>query len=979
MHISQLRSELFSEWEKRLRGWDVYPYTVNIEPEFSPCPKDLAYEWQQGKVDDARHTTALSRFADSFRSAKPESPTGNADAPEIILPDCHPRIRSGEITELHLVLPQDLKTQKSLMGQIFTALTFVREPLCFEVIGTNTEIVVVLACATSDAPHVLQQLNAHEPDCVIDQTTDYLEQHWLGEDHTFHVVDFGLEHETMRPLASAHASYDALTGVMGALSGLNENECGILQILFQPARNSWSQALIESVSNYDGSAFFADAADMVPLAKRKTDSPLVACVIRAGASSNNRQRLGDMVRAIGGSLMQLRDPKSNGLFPLNNDEYHDAYHAKDLLARTSHRSGMLLNLEELTTIAHMPDASVRIPKLKRVTKRTKSAPDITKGHALELGVNAHHGEQRIVSIETAHRMRHMHLIGASGTGKSTMLLNMIRQDMEAGYGMAVLDPHGDLIDTALKYVPEHRLDDVIVFDPSDEEHPIGFNILDAHSELEKTLLASDLTSVFRRLSTSWGDQMNSVLANGIIAMLESENGGTLPTLRRFLVDKAFRSEHLKTVKDPENVFYWEREFPMLSGKPQGPVLTRLDTFLRPKPIRHMVAQQDNKIDFADIMQGKKIFLAKLAQGTIGAENSYLMGAFLVTKLNQMAFSRQAIQQSKRNPFYLYIDEFHNFITPSMESILSGTRKYNMGLVLAHQALRQLEGKDADVAASVLANPFTRVCFRLGDQDAKKLQNGFSFFDANDLQSLGIGQALARVERSEFDFNLQTPMLPEIDESLAKYKAGAIVRASRARYGTPREEVEALIHEALDSDQSKIRIAATKTDNYDAKKLPGRGGGEHKRIQQQIKKLGEEAGFKSTIEKPIRNTAGKITGHVDVALERDDLRLAVEISVSTSVEHELKNIRKCTDAGFDQIACLSCDPTALKVLRQAAGNIDQKTATIEFLQTRDLENLFEKLTDDRPRNHGYLVETEFLQNENAKQIKNELIKLVVQDQ
>jgi len=941
-----------------------------------PCPKDLAYEWQQDTIDDARYTTILSRFADLFREKGGYDVARTEEDPfsEVEFPECVPQSRSGKVTELHLVLPQDLKTQKSLMGHIFTALTFVKEPLCFEVIGTKAEIVVVLACAEVDASQVRQQLVAHEPDCVIDQTEHYLADLWLGEQQTHRVVDFGLEQEAMRPLASAHASYDALTGVMGALSGLGDAECGILQILFQPVRNSWSEALMESVTNYDGSAFFADAAEMVPLAKQKTDSALLACIIRAGASSDDNGRLDEIVRAIGGSLMQLRNPKSNGLFPLNNDHYHDTDHAGDLLARTSHRSGMLLNLEELTTLAHMPDAAIRVAKLKRVATKTKAMPDLTRGHDFALGLNTHGGKENQVTLSLQHRLRHMHLIGASGTGKTTLMLNMIRQDMEQGNGIAVLDPHGDLIDTILKYVPSHRRDDVIVFDPSDEEYPIGFNILDAKTELEKTLLASDLVSVFKRLSTSWGDQMNSVLANGISAMLESDQGGTLPILRRFLVDKNFRTEYLESVKDPENVFYWEKEFPLLSGKPQGPVLTRLDTFLRPKPIRYMVAQKENKIDFADLMQGKKIFLAKLSQGAIGNENSYLLGAFLVTKLNQIAFSRQGVSESQRAPFFLYIDEFHNFITPSMESILSGARKFGLGLILAHQELRQIETRDQDVAASVIANPYTRVCFRLGDNDARKIKNGFSFFQANDLQSLGIGHAIARVEQAQYDFNLLTPKLPETDSN-SKQDAEGLVQASKQRYGTPREDVEHLLFDAVGKPRDNSETASKLA--IDKPVMPGRGGTKHKMLQQEIKLLGEKAGFRSTIEKSLKDRKG----HVDVALERDDLKIAVEISVSTNAEHELQNVIKCLNAGFDHVLAVSEDSAGLKDLEGAlTGLTKQQKSKVQCMTSDQVAVFLKKYTARDTSLNGYSVSVEYsdLTDVEQKRKKEKIAALVLSE-
>ncbi len=180
----------------------------------------------------------------------------------------------------------------------------------------------------------------------------------------------------------------------------------------------------------------------------------------------------------------------------------------------------------------------------------------------------------------------MHIIGATGTGKSTLLLSLITQDIQQGNGLCVLDPHGDLIETILRYIPEERSKDVVLIDPADSEFPIGFNILSAHSELEKELLSSDLVASFKRLSTSWGDQMNSVFSNAILAFLESTNGGTLADLRRFLVEKSYRDTFLKTVLDPNVVYYWQKEYPLLKSNSIGSILTRLDTFLRPKLIRY---------------------------------------------------------------------------------------------------------------------------------------------------------------------------------------------------------------------------------------------------------------------------------------------------------------------------------------------------------------------------------------------------------
>jgi hypothetical protein len=320
--------------------------------------------------------------------------------------------------------------------------------------------------------------------------------------------------------------------------------------------------------------------------------------------------------------------------------------------------------------------------------------------------------------------------------------------MANGEGIAVLDPHGDLIESILSWIHPDRHKDVIIIDPSDAEFPVGFNILTAHSEIEKDILSSDLVAVFRRLSTSWGDQMNSVFANAILAFLESTKGGTLIDLRRFLIEKSYRDQFLLTVTDPSIVYYWHKEFPILKSGSIGPILTRLDSFLRPKLIRNMVAQ-NKSLDFEQILDRKKILLIKLSQGLIGNENSYLLGTFLVSKIQQAAMARQAKQEADRSNFYLYIDEFQNFITPSMSAILSGARKYHLGLILVHQDMQQLTKTDTELASSVTANAGTRICFRLGDTDAKRFDSGFSFFDAADLQNLDTGEAIIRIERPPF--------------------------------------------------------------------------------------------------------------------------------------------------------------------------------------------------------------------------------------
>ncbi len=616
-------------------------------------------------------------------------------------------------------------------------------------------------------------------------------------------------------------------------------------------------------------------------------------------------------------------------------------------------------------------------------RKTRAAAPLCAGDGIQLGVNTHGDKSVDVALTDKQRTQHMYVIGSSGTGKSTFLLNCIVQGMERGEGLAILDPHGDLIEQILALVPKGREKDVVLVDPADREWPVGFNILQAHSDLEKELLASDLVAVFRRLSSRWGDQMNSVLANAILAFLESERGGTLLDMRRFLVEADFRKEFLGTIRDEDVIYYWEKEFPLLPGKPQAPLLTRLDTFLRPKLIRNMVAQRKTELDFGRIMDSGGIFLGKLSQGAIGESNAYLLGSLMVSKFYQLAITRQAVEQKDRRPFYLYVDECHNFLTPSMASILAGARKYHLGLILAHQDLQQVKGRDSDVLSAVITNPYTRVCFRVGDLDAKALEKGFAHFDAKDLQSLGVGEAICRVERADYDFNLKTRPMPSVDPKQARKRQQRLVTLSRERYARPRTEVEARRHAppspVQDAPPAPIAApspaATAHVVNFPtaakpetpppapvpiAGPTPGRGGKRHKYLQSLIKRWGESHGYRATVERPILKGAAS----VDVALEGRERSIAIEISVTTSPKQEMKHIRDCLKAGFDHLIAVSESPKTRdrleKLLDEELGETER--AKVQCLGPDSLFKFLGKLNADNAKQEqsvrGYKVRVQY---------------------
>lgn len=948
----------FYEWEKCGRGWQLWDEPIEIEPAFQPFFGHSARFTSGAISDDGRKPRFLQSLADRLKSSLngDDFPIG---APEPI-EEAFRFEDAGSLIEIHISLPSQTTVSKDAAEQFLMSIGAVSRPVSFEIVGTCDEIVVQVACSQNDIRQVRQQLQAFFPEAARTEHTNYIRALWsTGGDSA--IVEFGLSKEFMRPLSCfKRFEPDPLAGIIGSMVELAAGEIALFQVLFCPTSHPWQESILRAVTDGNGDSFFADDPDMVSHAGRKIARPLFASVVRVAAHSATSEEAWSHAHALAQSLRQFADPSSNELIPLSNDGYDEQSHVEDLLSRRSRRSGALLNTDELVSFVHLPSASVRSAKLKREDRKSKPAPTIATGHPLILGENQCGGQTVPVTASTEQRLRHTYVIGASGTGKSTFLLNLILQDIQNGEGIAVLDPHGDLIEEILARIPQERIADVVLFDPSDEEYPVGFNILSAHSDLERNLLSSDLVSVFRRLSTSWGDQMSSVLGNAVLAFLESTQGGTLSDLRRFLVEPEFRERFLTTVNDSEVVYYWRKEFPLLIGKPQGPILTRLDTFLRPKIVRHIVSQKENRLDFASMMSNRRIFLAKLSQGLIGEENSYLLGSLLVSKFNQIAMSRQELRAGERSPFYLYIDEFHNFVSPSLAAILSGARKYSLGLILAHQELHQLASRDGDVASAVISNPFTRVCFRLGDSDARKLEDGFSYFKARDLQNLSVGEAVCRVERSEYDFNLKTLPLPAVTRVAAEERRARIVAHSRDRYAVLKATAASAIFQ---NQVPSVAENTTPPKNHTTKTvtvfqtsgspeaspalsasvvspLPGRGGQQHKYLQELIKRWAENRGYTVTIEKPILGGLGL----VDVALEKTGQAIACEISVTTDPEHEVGNVQKCLAGGFEQVIVLSTDKKVLAKIHGAVAEAipKEQLKKIRFMTPEELFSFIESL-------------------------------------
>lgn len=410
------------------------------------------------------------------------------------------------------------------------------------------------------------------------------------------------------------------------------------------------------------------------------------------------------------------------------------------------------------------------------------------------------------------RRRHTYVIGKTGMGKTNLLENMIISDIKAGNGIAVVDPHGDLAETILKYVPASRINDVIYFNPADLDHPIAFNVMEHVDQKYRHLVASGLIGVFKKIwADSWGPRLEYLLRNVILALLEYP-GSTLLGIPRVFIDKEYRKKIVSKVSDPVVKAFWLNEFTKYSSQftvdAISPIQNKVGQFLSSSLVRNIISQTNSSIDMREIMDNKKIFIVNLAKGKVGEDYSALLGAMLITKIQLAAMGRSDIPEEERKDFYLYVDEFQNFATESFSGILSEARKYKLNLIIAHQYIAQLEDEVRD---SIFGNVGTLITFRVGAADAEFLEKEFEpVFMMNDLVNLGKYDIYLKLMIDGVTGDaFSATTLPPTDR-VSQDNTEKIIKVSRERYANKREVVESRIlkwsgmddSEKLKNDNSK---------------------------------------------------------------------------------------------------------------------------------------------------------------------------------
>jgi len=414
-------------------------------------------------------------------------------------------------------------------------------------------------------------------------------------------------------------------------------------------------------------------------------------------------------------------------------------------------------------------------------------------------------------IKTDDRRRHMYIIGKTGMGKSTLMENMIVDDIRSGRGVAVVDPHGELAEKIIKFIPDNRVEDVVYFNPSDTDHPIAFNIVESVDPHLRHLVASGLIGVFQKLwADSWGPRLEYILRNAILAVLDYP-GSTLLSVTRMLADKQFRKRVIESIQDPVVKAFWVKEFAGYADKfaseAVAPIQNKVGQFLSSSLIRNIVGQTKSAIDIRQIMDNKKILIMNLSKGRIGEDNTQLLGAMMITKIQLAAMSRVDVPESERNDFYLYVDEFQNFATDSFANILSEARKYRLNLIMGHQYIEQLTEK---VEAAVFGNVGTLVVYRVGATDAESLVKEFTpVFTEEDLVNLPkynfcLKLMIDGVSSDPFSARCLGPL----QEAEVTGNESVVVNLSRQKYASLREAVEKAIANWHDEDFAPVRPVET---------------------------------------------------------------------------------------------------------------------------------------------------------------------------
>lgn len=732
--------------------------------------------------------------------------------------------RSLESVLIEVKLPRDNEVKIDSAEQLFSSfasmsgaeglLGFSKVPdsVTFEIVAKPGDIRFYVGVPKKLQDMVEKQINGAYPDAHIQEVEDY--NIFETEKGKVAFTSLFLKKADYLPIKFyKELPVDPLATIVSTLGKMQEGEAAAIQILITPAGDKWSKAGRAHIAKEkkkeadpETASYSLDQKELEAI-ENKLSKPGFSTFIRLVTVSSTKEAADAHLSNIVGAFTQFNSFNS---FTKHSPKFYKGSMLVDFIYRHVPllKKGSVLTSEELATIFHFPNKSIENPHINWLAARTAPAPAKIPTEGLYLGKSIYRSQEKKVYIGRDDRRRHMYIIGKTGVGKSEFLKDMILQDIRNGEGVCFIDPH-DTIDMILPLIPPERAEDVILFDPSDTERPMGMNMLDANTEDQKHFVTSSIINLFYKLYDPQrtgiiGPRFEHAVRNAMLTVM-SEPGNTFVELVRALTDQSYVQKLLPKVDDPIVRRYWTDQIAQTSDFHKSEVLdyitSKFGRFVTNKMMRNIIGQSKSSFDFRQVMDEGKILLISLAKGRIGEENSSFLGLLMVPKILVAAMSRQDIPQDQRRDFFLYVDEFQNFATPDFAQILSEARKYRLNLTVANQFIGQI---DEEVKNAIFGNVGTIAAFRVGVSDANYLQHEFQpTFAEADLINIERFHAYVK---TLIDGEPTTPFSMDLTRDITAEKkmenprvAELIKELSRLKYGRAREVVEEEINSRSNLD------------------------------------------------------------------------------------------------------------------------------------------------------------------------------------
>lgn len=725
--------------------------------------------------------------------------------------------QSLDSTLLQIALPRDNEIKIDAAEQLFASFAgvkahgsfkFLKNPphISFEIVGMPEDIRFYIYTPNKYKDIVEKQINASYPDAEIKVVEEKgtKEGYIVGNEYNIFsqtgkvaFASLKLKDSNYKPTKFyKDFAVDPLSSITSVLAKMNQGEGAAIQILISGADSKWSKAgrgFIASTkkaeSNPETAKYAADPKELEGI-ENKIAKPGFNTVIRLVVSSSSQESANAHLENIISAFGQFDGINS---FTKNKHWLKGGF-ITDFVYRFFPSGGNLsvLTSEELAGIFHFPNKSITTPHIYWINAKRAPAPAQIPDSGLYLGLSSYRGLSKPVYMTDDDRRRHTYIIGKTGVGKSELLKQMILQDIAEGKGVAVVDPHGDLIEDILEMVPSERAEDVILFDPSDTERPLGLNMLEAQTEQEKHYIVSSIVGLMYKLydpnkTGIIGPRFEHAIRNAMLTVMYAK-GSTFIEVVRALTDANFVQELLPKVEDPIVRRYWTDQIAQTSDFHKSETLdyivSKFGRFVTNKMMRNIIGQSQSAFDFRKVMDEGKILLVNLSKGKIGEENASFLGLVLVPKILVAAMSRQDMPQEQRRDFYLYVDEFQNFATPDFAQILSEARKFRLNLIVANQFIGQM---DEEVKNAIFGNVGTIMAFRVGVTDANYLQHEFQpVFNEADLINVDVHNAYVRTivgNEPVTPFSIDTTKDMEKENAKKNPRVAELIKElSRLKYG-----------------------------------------------------------------------------------------------------------------------------------------------------------------------------------------------------